>query len=195
MAPVSALLLVVAGFLWLAIWRERWRYLGLLPLVVAVPIAALAPHPDILIAETGTTAAIRGSDGRYRIVGLKANRFAVETWLRADADPRAVSEALENGVRCDPFGCVTELQDGTRVAVSLKPEALADDCRMADVIISRFSAPAFCNDAATVIDRADLRRGGAHALYRIAGKGEEERFRIEIAYPPSRRPFMPPAAQ
>ncbi|MCB1487018.1 MAG: ComEC/Rec2 family competence protein [Bauldia sp.] len=195
MAPVSALLLVVAGFLWLAIWRERWRYLGLLSLALAVPVAVLTPRPDILIADSGTTAAIRGPDGRYRIVGLKANRFAVETWLRADADPSPVSGALEDGVRCDPLGCVSELDDGTMVAVGVRPEAFADDCRMAKVIVSRFPAPAFCDDPETVIDRADLRSGGAHALYRTSGEGKERGFRVETAYPANRRPFMPPAAQ
>ena len=195
MAPAGALLLVVSGFLWLSIWRERWRFLGLLPLVAAIPAAALAPRPDILIAESGTTVAIRGEDGLYRIVGLKANRFAVETWLRADADTRPVSSALEDGTRCDPIGCVATLHDGTTVAVGLKPEAFADDCRMADLVISRFTAPDFCDEAATVIDSTDLRTGGAHALYRLPQKGEESGFRVEAAYPPNRRAFMPPTRQ
>ena len=82
MAPVSALLLVVAGFLWLALWREPWRLAGLVPIAAAVPILLLAPRPDILVDESGLTAAVRDADGRYRIINTKEDRFAVETWLQ-----------------------------------------------------------------------------------------------------------------
>ncbi len=165
MAPAAALLCVVAGFLWLALWHERWRLLGLVPLAVAIPIFVLAPRPDILVDQNGTTAAVRGADGRYRIVGLKANRFAVETWLRADADQRPISDALSEGVTCDAIGCVTGLANGMTVAVSLKPAAFADDCHLAQVVVSRFAAPDRCRETATVIDRGALKEGGAQALY------------------------------
>jgi hypothetical protein len=43
-----------------------------------------------------------------------------------------------------------------------------------------------------VIDRAALRRYGAHALYRQAtGPPDAPRFTVETAYPAIRRPFMP----
>ena len=193
MAPVSALLLVVAGFLWLALWRETWRLAGLVPIAAAVPILLLTPRPDILVDESGLTAAVRGADGLYRIINTKEDRFAVETWLRADADPRPVTDALSEGVRCDPIGCVANRADGSPVAVSLDPAAFADDCHMAGVVISRFAAPRSCSDTAFVIDRDVLAAGGAQALYREEGNRDgKPSFRVETAYPPQRRPFMPP---
>ncbi len=92
--PASALLLVVAGFLWLALWRERWRLAGLVPILLAIPLALSAPRPDILIDADGRAVAVRGADGRYSIVNPKADRFAVEYWLRADADPRTVDDGV-----------------------------------------------------------------------------------------------------
>ncbi len=196
MPPVAALLLVVVGFLWLSLWRERWRLAGLLPIAAALAVVLLAPRPDILIDEGGTTVAVRAADGAYRMIGVKENRFVVENWLRADGDPRPVSEALSEGVRCDPLGCVTDSADDTLVAVSLKPGAFADDCRLAAVVVSRFSAPESCADRATVIDGATLARGGAQALYRrAAGEAGRPGFKVEAAYPPARRPFMPPVVQ
>lgn len=190
MAPVAALLLVVAGFLWLTLWHERWRLAGVLPIVMAVPIVLLAPRPEVLVDQSGTTAAVRGADGRYRIVNLKANRFVAGMWLRADADPRPISDSLSDGVRCDAIGCVAELADGTLVAVGLKPDAFGDDCRLAGVVISRFQAPQNCRTTATVVDRDVLARGGAQALYRAASEdGEAPRFTVEASYPANRRPF------
>ncbi|HET7717364.1 MAG TPA: ComEC/Rec2 family competence protein [Bauldia sp.] len=192
--PAAALLLVVAGFLWLALWRERWRLLGLVPMLAAIPVALAAPQPDILIDAGGRVVAVRGGDGRYAVVNPKSNRFAAEYWLRADADPRQIEDGVSEGVACDGLGCVARLADGTRVAVGSAPGAFADDCRLAEVVVSRFRAPPWCHDAAVVIDRNALARGGAHALYRIpAGDGAEPGFRIETAFPEGvRRPFMPP---
>jgi hypothetical protein len=46
-----------------------------------------------------------------------------------------------------------------------------------------------------VIDREDLARGGSEAIYGDdSTAGARPSFRIETAYPPIRRPFMPPAA-
>jgi competence protein ComEC len=196
--PALALLLAVAGFLWLALWRERWRLAGIAPLVAALVIALLAPRPDILVDATGTAAAVRGADGRYQIIAGKSAKFEVENWLRADADPRAVDAAdLANGVACDSLGCIAKLADGSEVALVKKPDALAEDCRSAAVVITRFHPPPGCAAVATVVDDATLARGGAEALYRLPGGPPAEmasakpKFRIEASYPTIRRAFMP----
>jgi competence protein ComEC len=191
--PVSALLLVTAGFLWLSLWHERWRIAGLLPIILAIPIAVLPQRPDILVHESGITAAVRGADGRLQIVNARPNRFAAEMWLRADADPRPLAEVSSDGVRCDAIGCVASLDsEGDVVAVSLDPAAFADDCTLADIVITRYATPRTCRDRALVIDREALRRGGSHALYRRERASEgTPPFTIETAYPDVRRPFMP----
>jgi competence protein ComEC len=192
--PASALLLVVVGFLWLALWGEPWRLAGVVPMLVAIPVALSAPRPDILIDADGRTAAVRGGDGRYSIVNPKADRFAAEYWLRADADPRSLDDGVSAGVACDAVGCVTRLADGTRVATGQTPDAFEDDCRLSEVVISRYRAPLWCRDSATVIDRISLAEAGAHALYAVPeAPAGAPRFRIETAYPLGpRRPFMPP---
>jgi competence protein ComEC len=194
--PAVALLLVVAGFLWLCLWGERWRLAGIVPMLLAVPVALATPHPDMLVDAEGRMAAVRGADGRYRVVNPKADRFAAEYWLRADADTRSLDDdSIGEGVACDAAGCVVRLPDGMVVAVGALPEAFADDCRLASVIVSRFRAPDWCDRPDVVIDRSALVRG-AYAIYRLPdAAGDEPRFRVEAALPPAdrRRPFMPPA--
>ena len=194
--PPLALLLVVAGFLWLGLWRERWRFLGIVPILLAVPVALTAAHPDILVEPGGRTAAVRAADGHYRILNLRQNRFAAEYWLRADADPRGLDDdSVTDGVACDPAGCVARLADGRVVALGISAEALADDCRRAMVMVSRFAAPGWCDLPVAVIDRKALAIGGAHALYRlpVTPGNPAAGFRIETAFPAGpRRPFMPP---
>lgn len=192
-APVAALVLVVIGFLWLCLWHERWRVLGVLPMVAALPVVLLAPRPDILIGAGGQVAAVRGQDGRYVVIGAKNNRFIVDMWLRADADGRTAKDNVDAGVRCDAIGCVVSLPDGSLLAMGSERTAFTEDCHLAAVVVSRFPAPAQCTDTGYVIDRYALDRGGSHAFYRIEGKGNDHPvFHVETAYPENRRPFMPP---
>ena len=68
------------------------------------------------------------------------------------------------GVSCDESGCVTQSAGGAFVALALRPEALADDCERAALIVTARPAPTAC--AASVIDAERLRRQGALALRR-----------------------------
>lgn len=192
MMPALSLLLIVGGFLWLALWHERWRLLGIVPMLAAIPLALAAPRPDILVGEDGTTVAVRGVDGRLTIIGGKGERFTIESWLRADADPRkADSPDLSEGVRCDPIGCIGKTGAAkTVVSLVLRPEAFAEDCRIAAIVVSRLDAPPWCGDAAVVIDRDRLDRRGAHALYRNHDLEARPAFRVETAYPEIPRPWM-----
>jgi competence protein ComEC len=185
---MASLLLAVAGFLWLTLWRERWRFAGLIPLMLAVPVAAATPHADILVNGEGSAAAVRGSDGRLRVLG--SDSFTVENWLRADGDTRRPGDpSLAAGVACDRFACVMPIPGGT-VSLVLRPEAFAEECRRATLVLSGADAPRECATHALIIDGARLRPGGAHALYR-----DGDGYRIDMAYPTARRPFMPPAAR
>lgn len=193
MAPASALLFVVIGFLWLALWRERWRLFGLIPMMLAIPIVFLSPRPDILVNADGRTVALRNGEGDYSMITGKGSRFAVENWLRADADPReANAEDIANGVLCDPVGCIGKYgEEELKLALVLESEAFAEDCRLAAIVVSRLEAPRDCRKNAIVIDRTRLKRYGAHAFYRIDNRASDApQFRIETAYPIIARPWM-----
>ena len=163
--------LVVAGFLWLALWRERWRLAGLVPMLAAVPIALTAPRPDILIDERGVTVAVRGGDGRLAIVDGKGASFEVENWLRADGDPRAADDPdVARRCRLRSAGLRGPVRAGRRPRRGRATSAaLEEDCRMAAVVISRFAAPDGCRDAAIVIDRRDVSHGMARTRFTATG--------------------------
>jgi competence protein ComEC len=187
--PASVLLLMVAGFLWLALWQERWRIAGLAPILVALPIAFTAVRPDILIDEDGTAVAVRASDGLLRMMVGKGAAFEVQMWLRADADVRpANAPGLKAGVACDPIGCVAHASNDAVVALTMRRVGFAEDCELAAVVVSALRAPPSCGTSAIVIDRERLDQFGAHALF-LRSNGT---FWIETAYPRVRRPFMPP---
>jgi competence protein ComEC len=155
--PPSALLLISLGGLWLAIWSKTWRWWGLAPLLAGTGLAYFAPLPDMLVAPNATTVAIRSQDGLLHFVRKPSDKFAARDWLRRDGDGRDIADAVGMpGLSCDGQGCVTN--SPALIAVSLRPEALEEDCARARIVISAAQA-VHCRGPAVVIDQKTAQAG------------------------------------
>jgi competence protein ComEC len=158
------LLLMTAGLLVIGLLKTPLRWIGVLPVVLAIVWAAYKPLPDVLIAADGRSFAVRGGDGRLALHRIGGDSFAVREWLAADADGRDVhDQGLGQGIACDPSGCIGKLDDGALVAYVLAPDAYNEDCRHAALVFAtRGDPPADCR--AKVIPRGLWRLRGALAL-------------------------------
>ncbi|MEA2895710.1 MAG: competence protein ComEC [Bradyrhizobium sp.] len=162
------LLAATAGIILLGLLRTPLRWSGAGAIAVAVAWALAAPRPDIVISADGHSVGVRGRDGRLHLMRTAKDTFLVKEWLAADADARLPGDAsLADGVSCDEAGCVTQLPDGGFVALVLRPEALADDCERAAVIVTPRQASAGCN--ALVISQERLQKQAATSLRRTRG--------------------------
>ncbi len=48
------LMLFVVGLFWLCLWQQKWRFLGIVPIVIAISLLLITPKPDLIIdANTG----------------------------------------------------------------------------------------------------------------------------------------------
>lgn len=161
------LALMSAGTIALGLLRTPLRWTGVASIALATVWALMTPQPAMLVAADGHTVAVRGKDGRLRLMRNGKDAFQPREWLAADADGRKVTDAsLTDGVSCDAAGCVVQAGDGSVVALTLKPEAFADDCARAAVIVTQHQAPADC--AAMVLDQEMLRTRGTLALHKTA---------------------------
>jgi competence protein ComEC len=86
--PLAALVLIALGGLWLVIWRRSWRWWGLLPVLVGITLALIAPRPDLMIAPDAQTIALRGPDGLFYFPRTPKDRYAAARWLVRDGDSR-----------------------------------------------------------------------------------------------------------
>jgi competence protein ComEC len=160
--PLSALVLASLGGLWVLLWRRRWRWLGLAPLLAGMVVAWNAPKPNLLVGGDAQTVALRGADGRLDFPLPPKDRFAASRWLLRDGDARDWPDAVgEPSLRCDGWGCVSVLK-GRRVALALRPEALAEDCARADIVISAWPAPSCTGPL--VLDGPRIAAEGGYAV-------------------------------
>jgi competence protein ComEC len=176
---VGALLFATAGLLLLAIPVSRLRFLSAPLFVLAYILAVTTPKPDVLIDAEAETVALRASDGRLTILGARQNRISADSWLAADGDTRKSHDAVDGGFRCDAVGCTARLADGTLIAVARRPEAFADDCRDAALVVSKFDVPRAC--AAASVERRMLATTGALALRHTHGGWKVEAARSPTA--------------
>ena len=174
--PISALILMSLGGLWLVIWRRRWRWLGLIPAAAGLLVIFVTSPPDLLVARDGETVAVRSFDNRLYLVRRPADEYSATEWLKRDGDGRTavLAEAdAAHGVRCDAYGCVAHTRDNVLVAMTLRRDALAEDCAAAAVVISAVPVRRRCPGPKLVIDRFDVSRNGAYAIWL------GERIRVE----------------
>jgi len=160
----AALGLISLGGVWMALWQTSLRRLGIIPLVLGLYLASQPNTPDILVNRDAKLAAVKEDGGRYLWSG-RTPRYARESWLRRNGEAPE-TDVSNRRLPCDEIGCVAE---GTPiVALPTSSAALGDDCREADIVIAsvpvRRRARESCN-AILIIDRFDVARDGAHAIY------------------------------
>jgi competence protein ComEC len=123
--------------------------------------ALTAPVPDILVADDASTIAVRAADGRLYFPRPPKDTFAASRWLQRDGDARDFHQAVGIG-RCDSIGCVIATPDGV-IAMPSRPEALAEDCARAVLVISAVPATA-CAGPKLVLDANVIMRDGGYAI-------------------------------
>jgi competence protein ComEC len=161
---IGPLIVSSLGIVLLGLLRTPLRWTGAAVLLASVIWAVALPQPDVLISGDGHNVAVRGRDGRLHLMKTAKDAFLVKEWLAADADGRESGDAsLGEGVSCDGEGCVAPMADGRFVALSLKPDGLADDCARAALIVTATSVPKGCE--AAVVELKRLHAQGALALH------------------------------
>jgi competence protein ComEC len=189
--PLAGLIAITIGGLWLCLWRRSWRWWGVAGVAAGMASVAATTPPDLLISGDGQLFAVRSADGDYMLSSRRAHRFDSESWLRQAGLEEGTSidwsgSATENRPTCDSLGCIHRIS-GVTIAIEIEPEALFDDCRVADIIVSRHPVRIPCPSARYVVDRFDLWREGAHALWVFDDGGFEV---VSVADRRGERPWV-----
>jgi len=161
--PLSGLVAITLGGLWILLWRLRWRWWGLLPVIAGIILALTAPRPDMMIASDARTIALRGSDGLLHFPRPPKDRFAATRWLVRDGDGRSWADAnTDNSISCDGVGCIAKRNDLV-IALSSRPEALDEDCNQADIVVN--AAPLItCQKPRLALGGRKIANGGGYAI-------------------------------
>ena len=170
--PDGAFALMVAGGLWLALWRTRVRWAGAIPLAIGAVWALATPAPDLLVTGDGRHAAIRVGQG-LAILRDRAGDYTRDTLAEnggLDGEPLLLAEQAD--ARCSRDLCLTDVVRGSRTwrilatrSAYLVPVAdLIAACGKADVVISERNLPRRCQPRWLRLDKATLAKTGGVAV-------------------------------
>lgn len=160
--PATAFALMMLGELWLLLWRRRWRWLGLGAMAAGALLTVLARPPDALVARDGRLMAVRGTNGVLAFSSLRRGAFARDLWLRRDGVD--IATAAPAAGACAAGQCLFTSPSGVTVAyLPQRPPAAAACPKTAVVIAADTAGP--CSGRRLTIERADLLRNGAYALW------------------------------
>ncbi len=162
--PFAALLVILAGGLWLIIWRRPWRVAGLAIIGVGIAMTAYHEKPDIYIDRDAKVVAVRDKDGKLQAPKSRRAYYTLAQWLKADGDNRKPKEAsVGKGWQCDAYSCLAMVK-GQLVSFTTKPDAIQEDCRNAAILVSPMDLRVPCPAPKFIFDRGALWEKGSAAI-------------------------------
>ncbi len=171
--PNVAFALMVAGGLWIALWRTRWRWFGSLPFAFGAAMAVAAPAPELIVTGDGRHVAIRGRDGAMRVLRERAGEYVRGILGEAagiDGELGAIDDASD--ARCSRDACTATLVAGGRpwrVAATrsfdlIPIAAMIRLCRSSDIVVSDRRLPRGCDPRWLRLDRPMLAKTGGVSI-------------------------------
>lgn len=177
--PDGAFALMVAGGLWIALWRTRWRRWGVVPLVAGALWALATPAPDLLVTGDGRHMALATGDGGMAILRDRAGDYVRSTLGEGGGVIGELPPLSEQpDARCSPDLCIARRRAGGRVWTILATRSgyavpwadLIAACARADIVVSERRLPAKCRPRWLKLDRAVLARTGGVAVTLSTGR-------------------------
>ncbi|MEO0440485.1 MAG: competence protein ComEC, partial [Pseudomonadota bacterium] len=178
--------LVVAGGLWLLLWRENWRYGGLVPLLAGTMMMLAVKPADLFITGDGRHLAVRMTGERLVMLRTRSGEF-ISDMIRENAGVTEDFVQMDDwpGAMCNMDSCTIMMTGQNRAwtIVALRsrhyiPEiALAAACRRADIVVSERRLPRSCQPRWIKADRALLSRTGGLTMDLVSGRVESVRSR------------------
>ncbi|MGY6551938.1 MAG: ComEC/Rec2 family competence protein [Erythrobacter sp.] len=203
----ATIALFVAGGLWLALWRGKARFAGLVPVGAAIIMLVNTPVPDILISRDGRQVGITmpASNG-HQLVSLRAGRssFARDNLLElAGIAGEPVAIAQWPGARCSSAFCVVTIERAgrewhimmARNRAYVEEADLAAACDGSDIVIADRYLPRSCRPRWLKADRRMLSATGGLAINLsnenittvAATQGDHGWWQGQSSIPPRRR--------
>lgn len=147
--------LIILGGLWLCLWQQSWRWMGLVPILCGTMLSCFKDPPHILVDGRGKVAALYKPPTLY-LSSKRRGKFTAESWAASLGTSKI--ELLPG----DQDTCKGHINDVPVVISSGKDQ---QPCLPGAILIRLEASKRSCPQALFVLDWFDLWKGGSHALW------------------------------
>ncbi len=170
--PNAAFAAMIAGGVWLCLWRTPVRWLGCLPALVGAAVALTHQPPDLLVTGDGRHLAWRAPDGALMMLRDRAGEFTRDMLGDAAATRQSLRFDTRRDARCSRDLCLFDIDKGgrrwriaaTRSSYFIDRDAFEPVCARSDIVVSDRNLPYWCRPSWLKLDRRHLERTGAIAI-------------------------------
>ena len=197
--PLSSVLLGTLALLVATQLKTNLRLLALPAIVLAFYFYSINPMPDILISESGNSIAVRNQHGHLDLLKPRKEKFITNIWKKAFSPGQIAAiqakkkpnSLASTPYKCDALGCTIVVGKKAVLAIVSRPQAFEEDCQRADIIVSEFRVPVWCDKPKLIIDKQALSVGGSRAIYfmREENVNQPHTFRVVQSNQSSFRPW------
>jgi competence protein ComEC len=172
MAP-AAFALMIAGGLWICLWRTKLRRWGMIPLALGALWAFVTPTPDLIVTGDGRHLALRTPEGQLALLRPRAGDYVRDTLAEASgAEPEFLELESLPIAACSADLCAADLDRGgrrwrilaTRTPNRVRWDEMVAACAAADIVVSDRALPRDCAPRWLRADVPFLRRTGGLAV-------------------------------
>lgn len=197
--PDGAFGLMVAGGLWLALWRSGCRWMGGAPIAVGAIWALSTPPPDLLVTGDGRHLAFRSANGNVALLRDRTGSY-VRTTLgeNSGAEDALGPISAAPDARCSLDLCMIDVASNVRrwrIVATRSPyfvpwPQMIAACEQADIVVSDRRLPAACAPKWLKLDRIGLQESGGVAIHFGSGRVTSVRHRTDHPWvsPPTVQP-------
>ncbi|API60888.1 hypothetical protein BSL82_01660 [Tardibacter chloracetimidivorans] len=169
--PQAAFGLMVAGGLWLVLWRGWTRLAGVVPFMAGAMWAWVSPVPDILITGVGRHVGVV-ANGKVHLLRTRTGDYVRDLMSGVTAAPDIMPLQDSRFARCGRDSCVADIWKhgrrlrllATRSSVFIDRRRFEPACADADIVVSDRRLPYWCAPRWLKADRTLLQRTGGLAI-------------------------------
>jgi competence protein ComEC len=163
---VVAIITAVFGAAFMCIVGGKLRLLGAAVLAVGLSTLQWQQRPHILIEERGSNVAVLNAAQNYVFADATKGKFAGDKWLLANGETLKIAEAAAKPAwQCVDGMCFADVENQT-IGYIHEQQGADWPCPPVDVLIADFPLHKACAEIPIRIDRFDVWKQGAHALYK-----------------------------
>ncbi|WP_260484198.1 ComEC/Rec2 family competence protein [Sphingomicrobium flavum] len=172
--PTWAFALATYGGLWVLLWRKRWRWWGLVPVLIGMAVAFTAPRPDLLVTGDGRHLAVVSEEGEPLLLRERSGDFIRDMLSEASGyDGQGGALADQRFANCNRDACLATIERGGRqwrlLAIRSRDyilwEELTAACANADIVVAERWLPRACTPRWLKLDRKSLEESGGLAIH------------------------------
>ena len=162
---LASVILTVAGTAILCIGAGRFRLSGPVAMLIGFLTSQSEQRPQILIEERASNVAVMDAQAHYVFADHSKGKFAGEKWLQGNGEIITLDAASKQPAWvCVENMCFADV--GEKNVGYLHESADASwTCPPVDIVIADFPLRRTCGDVPIRIDRFDVWRHGAHAIF------------------------------